>query len=187
MFESAPTVFYEPNKLYAITVNADDEHQYWGKPDRGRRCKAFYFEKLMCALNPYAHYVCYLELSEPLNNGTELVKKSGPRYHIHGTFVLKSKKLTRGFLELGLYMLSLHVNYKIGPVNDVRVWAKYITKHQDIIREPPFTNNTDMVIDWNDEDFMLEDDAETILPRPSTIVFSEAPRGAGGKPGGSVQ
>lgn len=148
MIATIPGNFYEPHRLYCFTVNTDDQHQYFQHADRLNKCKTYYYEKLLEALNPYADYVAYLELSEPKGDITAL----GPRAHIHGTFILRSKKHTRQFLLYGLYALRKSSVLNIDTIQHASVWAKYITKQQDIIRLEPFTNNTRMVITQTESD-----------------------------------
>lgn len=141
-------ITYAPHRLYSFTINADDSHQYFAHSQRLDKCRTYYFEKLMEGLNPYADYVAYFELSEPIGN----ITSEGPRAHIHGTFILRSNKLTRQFLLYGIYALRKQCHLNIDTITHVCTWAEYLLKQQEIIHMKPFTNNDHMIIRQGDSD-----------------------------------
>lgn len=189
MIETTPN-FYTPDTLYSFTLNSEDKHQHFNAGSkRLEKCHAYYYSKLLEGLNQYAHYVAYMELSEPRDD-------KPPRAHIHGTFAFKGKKSVRDFLTYGKIQLAKECNLDIDTVTHASKWASYIIKQQDILRTKPFTNNDKMIVqitgdsdDEEGEDFLepttgakrtqlvkadLKGDKKPFIPQPAGLRVCKA-------------
>ncbi len=128
----------EKGNVYSFTFSPDDKHQYFGEKDRMRKFRNFVYEELLMLDSYHIDYTFYIELSEPKTNYPN--SRNGPRLHCHGTLQFKSTLSIRNFLLYGLYNFSRWCNYDLDTIDDLRVWEKYITKQQHIIKEEPFSN-----------------------------------------------
>lgn len=135
--ENTLDTFYKPHVWYEITINPDDKHQCFGKPDRIESFRNFMYEQFISWPQIGVHYYFTIELSEPRHN-----KEYGgiPRLHLHGVFKCNSRKSVKHFLLHEVYKLTRYSIYEIDTMTDSDVWRKYIHKQQDIINISPLTN-----------------------------------------------
>lgn len=103
--------------LYAITINPDDEHQYWGSEDR----IGTFYNKLSYKLIIEVHNTCQLELYPEFS--------SRGRLHFHGTIKMLNKI---EFYEQVLRRLMKWCQLEIDTINDQEAWKKYYIKQQDL-------------------------------------------------------
>lgn len=151
MIDTSHKIFYFPEHPLAFTLNASDKFQYFGDSDRLNKGVRFYSQRLKDALDPYAKYVAYLELSEP--HGNLDVKTMGPRLHVHGVFILRNEIMTRQFLLHGLPRLKEECKVDIDTIKDASVWAFYCTKQQHIMQTAPLYNHESMLVPIGTSDF----------------------------------
>lgn len=102
---------------WALTIAPDDEHQFWGDPDRVGR----FMRKVLPVLADICQYVdnliLFLEVSR------------GGRLHLHGWFSFSNT------IEFFLYVpskLKMFGRYEMDTIEDQEYWKSYCTKDQEI-------------------------------------------------------
>lgn len=140
----SPSNFLEKG-FYAITINPDDKHQYFGKKDRLKLFRDFLHAQLLQLSEWHIDYSLCLELSEPKNNSK--FSKNGPRLHVHGIIRFKATLSIKNFLLMGIYNITRYSNYDLDTIEDMQIWYNYCHKQQHIMKEKEFTNHDDL---WTD-------------------------------------
>jgi len=123
---------------YSMSINPDDQHQYFGKDDRLEKFRNYLHANLLFLKNWHIDYCFHLELSEPTSNEKS---KNGPRLHVHGIIRFRSTLSIKNFLLHGFYKLTRWSMIDIDTISDPDVWYEYCTKQQIIMKEKPFTND----------------------------------------------
>lgn len=118
-----PKAFYESNKIYEITLNPDNRHQYFDNIVREKKC-IDYMIKMLTPLQERCKWELYPELSEPrhANHETGL-----PRWHWHGKIIFQTDEDIVFWLLTYQIKLQQHMDIKI---SDYRpdYWPLYIKK-----------------------------------------------------------
>ena len=108
--------------FYAITINFDDKHQYFNKPNRYKECIESQNSIIQQAFKEYAEFTLYPELSI---NG---------RWHYHGIIL---------FHNIGEYLLEkahriggskYPFNMKLTDITDHEKWVDYYTKQSAVMK-----------------------------------------------------
>lgn len=115
---------FDVGKLYSITINPDDKHQYIDEPDRCQKLHSYWSKQL--ARHSW-EYNLYAEFSNPLNS------KSFPRYHFHGIISFKTKGQLRRWYTTTARALSKISYYDIDTIGDIKHWQSYCKKNQSIM------------------------------------------------------
>ena len=124
--------------IYAVTINPDDKHQYFGKADRLQLFRTTCHNGLLFLRSIHVDYHLYIELSEPKNNSQG--SKNGPRLHLHGILKFRSTLSIKNFLLHGIYNLTRWSNYDLDTIKDLDIWKAYCQKQQHIMKETPISN-----------------------------------------------
>lgn len=130
-------IFYEKG-LYSVTVNPDDKHQYFGKPNRLELFRNFINEAFLAWPEYGITYYFTIELSEPKDNTK--YGEHGPRLHLHGIVKLCSKNAVKKLLMDELYKLTKFSKYQFDTITHPTVWVTYMNKQQHILQTNPITS-----------------------------------------------
>ncbi len=130
-------IFYKKHTTYAITINLNDKHQYFGRVERMSLAHSFMYEQLIHYKRIGIIIILHTELSEPKNSA---LSKNGPRVHFHGTIRFQSNKSVKQFLLLEWYKISRYAVLDIDTINDPSIWDSYCKKQEKIINEDILTS-----------------------------------------------
>lgn len=141
-----PSVYYKVDHYYSVTINPNDQYQYFGSPDRFKKFRNTMYELLLGASPQGLNYHFIIELSEPreIKPGSE-----GPRYHLHGWIQFKHNEGIFNFLDHILYQWSRLSYVEIDTVSDLESWEKYKRKQSHI-----FNKNRNIILSNLDEDLL---------------------------------
>lgn len=115
--------------LYALTINPNDDHQYWKSSSTEDRLSDF---------NTY--WQAYIQLlTAEIHCNTE-VSKIG-RLHYHGTISFKTQKNINDFYINNFYKLANISNVMITLISDLDGWEDYYCKASHMIKDK--INTTD--------------------------------------------
>lgn len=133
--------FFAKGIHYSVTINPDDSHQFFGKPERFRKFRNVMYELFISLSQQHIDYKFVIELSEPRNNKYG----SGPRYHVHGWILFKSTHSIFQFLDIVYYNWTRLGHVDIDTVQDMTVWNNYMTKQSHIFKHvnPVLSNITE--------------------------------------------
>ncbi len=123
--------YYNIGQLYAITINPIDQYQFYNSKDRFTAFRHLFFTLFQ---NCHLQYNLYIEMSEPRGMNTQGYK--GPRLHMHGTFLFKTKRQLIWFLTYGYNKILKYASLDIDTIADLAQWKSYCTKQK------LFKNNT---------------------------------------------
>lgn len=121
--------FYKPGKYYAITINPNDRHQYFCKPNRMTQFRTNIYDTMMPLSSYHIQYRLYIELSE-----------TKARLHCHGWLYFKTNKSIKDYLLYFLHSLQKENVVKTDLITNLQIWKKYILKQQLIMQERPISN-----------------------------------------------
>lgn len=122
-------------KFLAITINFDNEHQFYYHNNRMTKWRDFVNDMLLDSLNGL-NYCLYPEISTPIGD----INCMGPRLHLHGIIHLRNKSKLKYFLIHSLPRLKRHSMIRIDICNDPHLWYNYCTKDKEWFNELPFSN-----------------------------------------------
>ncbi|AXQ66168.1 MAG: hypothetical protein [Cressdnaviricota sp.] len=131
------TPYFEVGKWYAITLNYDDNLQYFGKPERETKVVNLTNERLLTYTHKKIDYILHLELSEPHIGKPN---QSGPRLHYHGRIRFRSNKGLKLWLLNDYYNLLKNCIVDIDTIDCVNTWDKYCTKQRLVMMREPLSN-----------------------------------------------
>lgn len=136
--------FYKKNTWYAITINPQDQHQYFGKEQRFNAFKNFWNTQFLTFPSMKIDYHFNIELSEP----QKLMHNSGgPRLHMHGIIRFNTNHSIFKFLLNVLGELNKYGIIDIDTISDMKYWLAYITKQEHIFKcSKPILTNNDTII-----------------------------------------
>lgn len=127
--------YYKLNTPYALTVNPNNKRQYNNNADRWAKVRNYLYELIMGC---QCYYDMYMEISEPY--GERIDAYQGPRIHMHGVIIFRSKKELAQFLLFDSYRINRESTTNISTIDDVEYWYKYCTK-QKIFKKNRLSNN----------------------------------------------
>lgn len=117
--------FFHTNRKYSITLNPIDKYQYYGLPDRIQKFRNFMYDHLLVLT---CQYEFYIEISEP--RGMHIQGYNGPRLHLHGWLLFKTKSQLGSFLVNQYYMLLKISSVDIDTIDDEAKWLEYCQKQR---------------------------------------------------------
>lgn len=163
-----PSVYYQKDLYYSVTINPNDSHQYFGNPNRFDKFRHDMYEMLIGASPQGINYHFVIELSEPrqLKPGTD-----GPRYHLHGWIQFKHNEGIFNFLDHVMYHWSRYAYVDIDTIADMKKWELYMTKQSSVFgkRNILLSNITENLFTANGE----TDSSESVLSVPATSEARE--------------
>lgn len=167
---------YREGDILAVSINPDDKLQCYLNKDRYNSFREYYSKKFDRLDNPTMYdYWFRIELSEPI--GT--VTGEGPRLHLHGIVILKTKMAVFNWLYLVMPDLLQHARMEIHHCQPegIEGWIRYCNKQKDYIPKSGYLSNHD------------SPDGEEILISLRTVEMANlsSPAGAGERKGGEVR
>ncbi len=117
--------FYKVNTWYSFTLNPSDKFQFYGKMDRLKRFRNFFYELF---LSIKFTYEVFIEISEP--RGMQRDTYKGPRLHMHGKVRFETSKQLGTFLLIDFYKFTRVALVDIDTISDPLVWYQYCTKQR---------------------------------------------------------
>ncbi len=135
MTEKTIEIFYRVNKIYSITINPNDKHQFThivNYYNRIKKVKSFVRE---CFGDEGIHFCLHLDISEP----RQLKKGTYPRIHFHGVIMFKNKEAILSWLVHTSIMLSQMAYVDIDSLDPIskNKWFKYCMKYDHITNVMP--------------------------------------------------
>lgn len=140
MVEKTPTqiikmvTMYDPNRIYSITINPNDETQKFYTKDPIRNLNKYY-------INNY--FYLWKQAGIKFNLYAEYSNGSKYRYHWHGTIQFNE--------GIGLWYSKLHnqmvreCNIDIDTIDDHELWKEYCLKNYKLMKKitPKYAHITD--------------------------------------------
>lgn len=118
---------FVPGRLYSITINPEDTHQYY-RSDKNRIEQSIrYYKKKFQQYN--WEYVLVPEISTPNNS------KSLPRVHFHGIIAFRNIQQVMQWYNCIAVELSRICYYDIDILNQYDKWNEYMYKNDYIMKE----------------------------------------------------
>lgn len=116
------------NILYAITINPDDQHQYYDEGPN-RLVKFYkYWERQFRKYN--WEYSLYVESSTP----NKVSFTSRPRYHFHGIIYFKKRQLSAWYNTISIE-LSKTAHTDIDILTDYGIWKDYCSVNATLMNK----------------------------------------------------
>lgn len=110
-----------PLVKYTLTMNPDDDHQFWGVDDRIDAVLK-YFKYQVKMLSTLCNIDVYMEMS-----------KTG-RLHWHGTIEFKDYKGVKNFYLFQIHNMLKTMQIEMDTIADSEKWLTYCTKSQSLIQ-----------------------------------------------------
>jgi len=166
-------VMLHVNRVYAITINPVDGHQYFvGRPKDGitsngrlEKFKSYWTSHSpLSKIALYAKFWMNTELSEPVRGDSATQR---PRLHLHGVIRFDDIEGIKQFLLYEAVDLSAICRYDIKPLEDWMTWRRYMYK-QAFLGLPCMKN---YILDEPDEIFKWP----TEITIPKTGLCDDVP------------
>ncbi len=142
--EKKKDIFYKVNKLYSLTINFNDNHQFPRIDNPFRKAS-----KLSELIHEYiddedVRYLLHFDISEP----REMKLGTYPRIHLHGCIKFKTTNGIRNWLLKSCRLLSQIAYMQIDTIGEnVDIWQQYCSKYDHITNFMPIRSR----MAWGDK------------------------------------
>lgn len=130
---------YNTGDVLAITIAPDDKIQQFNKVNRVQEFLDYFASKLSKLQADHFDHWFRIELSEPIGQ----IQSEGPRLHLHGIIVLKSKLSVYKWLLTIMPDLLQHSRLEIHHLDNQKYpgWVTYCTKQIQYLPKHFFFSN----------------------------------------------
>lgn len=114
---------------YAITINPNDEHQYFGDRDNRLEKVCTYMQNFHLTKIANMEYILYPEISTP----SGAVKGQCTRIHFHGVIKFTTyESLSKWYITAYNRLVKVAM-VKVKPIDNIDKWTKYYQKNNVVM------------------------------------------------------